>query len=191
MAKFLATWFHNSREGKKASNPTKRPIICTCNNFYVPNSLLRRLQKICAAESITNIGQIELEQLIDSCRMDVRLCVNTLQFIYTSSEHPQNRAVPQRLNNQPSKLSAATTTKSSRRNPDLSIFDTLEAILTLDHHQRTLADVGKRAQKIYELMSHCEDMDRFYSTLFTNLIDVLQLNHQQKRKAMEYFVMET
>lgn len=80
-------------------NNIKRPIICICNDLYAKvlkqmrkealvfnfkkgnfTKLLSRLKEICASENMI-IDNPTLRNLCIKSGQDIRLCVNTLQFI--------------------------------------------------------------------------------------------------------------
>ncbi|KAI1714282.1 chromosome transmission fidelity protein 18 like protein [Ditylenchus destructor] len=208
IAKFLANWITKSskKEGKRNTVLTvKRPIICTCNNVFVPalkelrpyiltlrisecnqKLLLRRLQKICSIESI-NIPPVELERLLSACRSDIRLCLNTLQFYYTFT----NSTKKETKSSNALYFDKLTVKKDGRGNADTSIFDTIAAVLTLDQYvdgKGMLAEVSKRCENVYDIMNHCEDMDRLYALLFHNLNGELKLSHKQRKDAALYFI---
>lgn len=86
---------------KAAQNQIKRPIICICNNLYAkvlvnmrkealifnikkanPEKLFNRLKEICAKESLSNsIDSKALKNLCEKSNFDIRVCINTLEFI--------------------------------------------------------------------------------------------------------------
>ncbi|KAN0026329.1 hypothetical protein ACTFIV_007313 [Dictyostelium citrinum] len=89
------------KKGKKKGFKTRllRPIICICNDQYVPslrklrqkamvfdfqapkkNELLSRLKVICSNEGLT-ATDTTLNSLIDMTGSDIRSCINSLQFI--------------------------------------------------------------------------------------------------------------
>jgi chromosome transmission fidelity protein 18 len=89
----------------KNKNTTKRPIICICNDLYAKaltalrkeglvfhikransQKLLQRLKEICKAERL-NIDTNTLRNLTEKSNSDIRVCINSLQFI---SYNPQN-----------------------------------------------------------------------------------------------------
>ncbi|KAI1723704.1 chromosome transmission fidelity protein 18 like protein [Ditylenchus destructor] len=208
MAKFLVNWITktNKKDGKKSTVLTvKRPIICTCNNVFVPalkelrpyiltlrisecnqKLLLRRLQKICSTESI-NIPPIELERLLSACHSDIRLCLNTLQFYYTFANASNKETKPLNALH----FDKLTVKKDGRGNADISIFDSIAAVLTLDHYvdgKGMMTEVSKRCENVYNTMNHCEDMDRLYALLFQNLNEELKLSHKQRKNAALYFI---
>ncbi|KAM9973258.1 hypothetical protein ACTFIR_012634 [Dictyostelium discoideum] len=90
-----------AKKGKKKGFTTRllRPIICICNDQYVPslrklrqkamvfdfqapkkNDLLSRLKVICSNEGLT-ATDATLNALIDMTGSDIRACINSLQFI--------------------------------------------------------------------------------------------------------------
>ncbi|KAK5575055.1 hypothetical protein RB653_010310 [Dictyostelium firmibasis] len=89
------------KKGKKKGFTTRllRPIICICNDQYVPSlrklrqkamvfdfqapkkhELLSRLKVICSNEGLT-ASDATLNSLIDMTGSDIRACINSLQFI--------------------------------------------------------------------------------------------------------------
>lgn len=99
-----------SSTGKKKKGVLKRPIICICNDLYVPalrelrkatlvlpfpvtnvQRLTARLQYVCRRENLATDHKT-LESLCDKTCQDIRACLNTIQFVSTkttkiSSEH--------------------------------------------------------------------------------------------------------
>ncbi len=88
-----------NKDKQKNLNMIKRPIICICNDLYAKvlkqmrkealvfnfkkgnfNKLLSRLKEICASENMI-IDNPTLRNLCLKSGQDIRLCVNTLQFI--------------------------------------------------------------------------------------------------------------
>lgn len=82
----------------------KRPIICICNDPWVPalralrekalifkleppslNSLLTRLQTVCRAEGV-RVDSGFLQALAELTNRDIRACLNTLQFLSSKSK---------------------------------------------------------------------------------------------------------
>jgi len=80
-------------------NIIKRPIICICNDLYAktlaplrkeglvfhlkranPYKLLQRLKEICKIENL-NIENNLLKNLCEKSNSDIRVCINSLQFI--------------------------------------------------------------------------------------------------------------
>jgi len=89
----------NALSNKKKNNYVKRPIICICNDLYAkvlinlrkealifnlkkanPTKLLNRLKEICSKENL-NLDTRALKNLCDKSNYDIRVCVNTLEFL--------------------------------------------------------------------------------------------------------------
>lgn len=96
----------NNANSKGKKNHVKRPIICICNDLYAkvllnlrkealifnikkanPQKLLNRLKEICIKESL-NIDTRALKSLSEKSNYDIRVCVNTLEFL----SHNKNNA---------------------------------------------------------------------------------------------------
>lgn len=95
----------NKRSGKY-SVPVTRPIICICNDPYVPalrslrklckvfvfqspveTRLVQRLKQICTAEGLKDMSTSALMNLCTMHGNDIRSCINTLQFSVGSHVH--------------------------------------------------------------------------------------------------------
>lgn len=89
---------HSGADGSVSCPPLTRPLICICNDLYVPAlralrevatvfrfrrrtnpRLLQRLKTICQAENLPVEG-VALSVLCEASGHDVRSCLNTLQF---------------------------------------------------------------------------------------------------------------
>ena len=85
--------------GKQSSLAVRRPMICICNDAFVPAlrelkkhcqvlqlpppsspRLLQRLKAVCQAEGLP-ISSNALSELITSCGYDIRSALHTLQFV--------------------------------------------------------------------------------------------------------------
>ena len=99
-----------SLHGKQNSLAVRRPVICICNDLFVPAlrefkkhcqvftlpppsspRLLQRLKSVCQAEGLP-ISSNSLSELIMSCGFDIRSALHTLQFlaIKSNNKHHNN-----------------------------------------------------------------------------------------------------
>jgi DNA polymerase III delta prime subunit len=97
------------KDGKKKPNQyqIKRPIICICNDLYAkvlinmrkealifnlkranPDKLFNRLKEICLKESL-NIDIKTLKNLCEKSNYDIRVCINTLEFLNYNKDNSQ------------------------------------------------------------------------------------------------------
>lgn len=96
----------NNAISKAKKDHVKRPIICICNDLYAkvllnlrkealifnikkanPQKLLNRLKEICIKENLS-IDTRALKNLCEKSNYDIRVCVNTLEFL----SHNKNNA---------------------------------------------------------------------------------------------------
>lgn len=97
----------NSTAAKPKINGVKRPIICICNDLYAkvltvlrkealvfriksaqPAKLLQRLKEICIKESL-KVDTSTLKNLCEKSNFDIRVCINSLQFISYNQNNVQ------------------------------------------------------------------------------------------------------
>lgn len=91
-------------KSKKKETPLRRPIICICNDIYAPAlrplryvaqvmyfkevpmiTVAKRLGEICAYEGLeTDLGSLRV--LAETTNGDLRSCINTLQYIRSTSK---------------------------------------------------------------------------------------------------------
>ena len=171
-----------------------RPVICTCNNLYVPalrdlrtqaylikvtvdrDRLLKRLDQICDAYKIP-LSKVKLQNLIDSCHCDIRLCINTLQF---ACESPYEDNF----------LSSSPDISLDHRT-ELSVFDAIDSVLVIGKHktnQGTYLDNNKRIERICEIAATRPDIDRFIHLVFQNLPTRCKPPLKNLAKAIAQFV---
>ncbi|KAE9548940.1 hypothetical protein FO519_007846 [Halicephalobus sp. NKZ332] len=152
-----------------------RPVICTCNNLYVPalrdlrnnaylvkvtvdsDRLLKRLDQICDAYKIP-LRKVKLQNLIDSCHCDIRLCINTLQFACESPYEDNFLTSPPDI--------------TLDHRTELSVFDAIDSVLVIGKHktnQGTYLDNNQRVDRICEIAATRPDIDRFIHLVFQNL----------------------
>eukprot|EP01012_Entosiphon_sulcatum_P016068 TRINITY_DN21015_c0_g1_i2.p1 TRINITY_DN21015_c0_g1~~TRINITY_DN21015_c0_g1_i2.p1 ORF type:complete len:722 (+),score=110.61 TRINITY_DN21015_c0_g1_i2:25-2166(+) len=89
----------STRKGKEAAPIIARPVICICNDLYLPvlrelksiakvftvpaipvSQMTGRLRQICASEGL-EFDRMALDELCTLADGDVRSCLNTLQFL--------------------------------------------------------------------------------------------------------------
>lgn len=166
----VSTLLKWTTEGKKKN--ALRPIICTCNNLYVPAlrdlrsnafllkatvdgpRLLERVQDICLKENVS-ASKLTLKSLVDGSNSDIRLCINTLQFQCDSAY-------------------SDTTAKDLDVNhkSEMSIFEALEVVLTLNRHKNKMGSLlspRERSQQVSTVVNSRSDVERFTELVFHNI----------------------
>ena len=153
-------------------NSIKRPIICICNDLYAKalkplrkealvfnfkkgnaNKLLLRLKDICSNEHIV-IDTPTLRNLCQKSVLDIRLCVNTLQFI---SYNKKNMYF---LNS----LSKEQLSVLSNKDIGENIFETWTKIFTVNK--------DFKYNKIVNLYFSQDSMNTINEGIYTNYIKI-------------------
>ena len=95
-------------------------------NFFKYIKILP-IQQICRLEDI-EIERAQLDELIQSHAQDIRLCLNTLQFMTANAN--QRKVVKQR-----DKTDLQQPNQTINSAMSISLWDVLSAIFTLDYHE--------------------------------------------------------
>ncbi|CAJ0579784.1 unnamed protein product, partial [Mesorhabditis spiculigera] len=166
-----------SATGKKA---LKRPVIAICNTLYSPNLrelrqhalvltvnktnerlLFTRLERIAETEKL-RIENAALEKLVECTEGDVRLSVNTLQFLGQTTRRDQEI------------ITEEDVTKACTRfsNGNASLFDCWSSLLdSTRHHDRRgalTADAARVSTIEHTWMLSRDQKDRFVVGLHNN-----------------------
>ncbi|CAD5225152.1 unnamed protein product [Bursaphelenchus xylophilus] len=179
--KFLTTYVT-----EKKKKLVRRPMIVSCNNAF-SNAIktlrsaalvvkcsglnkeraVKRLIKICEDEGLT-MKRFTIVQLFEQCRGDLRLTLNNLQFLTSTSRD-----------------GSAVSAECSSRIEEFSIFDAMDAILTTNYHLDARGHIKspkQRAETIHQVLSRRDDLDRVYTAVFYNAPSVFKLKMFQRLK---------
>ncbi|CAD5218938.1 unnamed protein product [Bursaphelenchus okinawaensis] len=171
---------------EKKKKMVRRPIILTCNNAFV-NSLkplrtaslvikctglnrdraVKRLTKICEDEGIT-LKRFAIVQLFEQCRKDIRLCLNNLQYLSSTSNDEKN-----------------ISDESCSRVEEYSVFDAIDAVLTTNFHLDARGHIKspkQRVEAIQQVLGRRDDVDRVFNAIFFNAPLVFKLKLFQRLK---------
>uniref|UniRef100_A0A915BIB3 Chromosome transmission fidelity protein 18-like protein n=3 Tax=Parascaris univalens TaxID=6257 RepID=A0A915BIB3_PARUN len=169
-------------KGRKA---IRRPVICICNNLYVPSlrelrsialvlqmphseqhRLERRLLQIARCEHI-RIETSAVAEIINICAQDLRSSINALQFIAVESSSGV-------IDHNVVHSYGEHETQLLKCGGEKSLFDAWRAVLEVgrhvDGHGRVL-DVSTRTCRVQALCQRfASESDRFHSGLFANYL---------------------
>ncbi|CAK5085362.1 unnamed protein product [Meloidogyne enterolobii] len=202
MIQFLCSWTKRS----SSNGSILRPVICICSNIWnSPNlkqlrisslalqvqpcnqkRLKARLLEICRLEGIL-IDQNQLNEMILTHGTDIRLCLNTLQFMTANAvgtAFSKKNSTPSDDLEQPQKLNTALS---------VSFIDVLYSIFTLDFHKDSRGIVQspeQRANTILYLINRLafEEFTRIQQLIFVNVASVFKLGHEQSTKISKIFI---
>lgn len=202
MIQFLCSWTKRS----SSNGSILRPVICICSNIWnSPNlkqlrisslalqvqpcnqkRLKARLLEICRFEGIL-IDQNQLNEMILTHGTDIRLCLNTLQFMTANAvgtAFSKKNSTPSDDIEQPQKLNTALS---------VSFIDVLYSIFTLDFHKDSRGIVQspkQRANTILYLINRLafEEFTRIQQLIFVNVASVFKLGHEQSTKISKIFI---
>ncbi|MFH4974686.1 hypothetical protein AB6A40_001395 [Gnathostoma spinigerum] len=164
----------------KGRSATRRPIICICNNSYVPalrelrsislvinvppieiHRLIKRVELIAIQERV-QIEGAAVEELCRMCSCDVRLTINTLQFLAVQSsslidiEKLRKYDVKQNLSR------------------DKGLFDAWSVVFDLGRHKSGRGLILSTSERMDQVAAvarqYTGEMDRFHAGLFSNYL---------------------
>uniref|UniRef100_A0A0N5AH33 AAA domain-containing protein n=1 Tax=Syphacia muris TaxID=451379 RepID=A0A0N5AH33_9BILA len=177
-----------ARSGKKS---IKRPIISICNNLYCPSlrelrsfalvlqmpttdkdRLIRRLHKISSVENI-RIDNPALSALVNACGFDLRLSINSLQYLAMHFEKAliDSNTVAKVFFN----CSVLSYSCTNQQLATRTLFGAWSCILEQKNHvdqKGRLRTPAERAQRVLSVAEGlAADNTRFFMGLFTNYLN--------------------